>query len=73
MSAALAARQDISRASASMLASPWWQSLDPELTLAMADAKGTMMNDFVFVDEELRRNVQSSWSSSIYNHVVIRS
>ena len=32
------------------------------------------MNDlFVFVDEELRTNVQSSWSSSIYNRVVIRS
>ena len=74
MSAALAARRDISRASASMLASPWWQSLDPELTLAMADAKRTMMNDlFVFLDEELRRNVQSSWSGSIYNRVLIRS
>ena len=73
MSAAFAARQDTSRASSSMLASPWWQSLDPELTLAMADAKGMMMNDFVFVDEELRRNVQSSWGSSIYNRVLIRS
>ena len=39
MSAALAARRDISRAFASMLASPWWQSLDPELTLAMTDAR----------------------------------
>ena len=36
--------------------------------------KGTMMNAlFVFVDEELRRNVQSSWSSSIYNRVLICS
>ena len=35
--------------------------------------KGTMMNDlFIFVDEDLRRNVQSSWRSSIYNRVVIR-
>ena len=25
------------------------------------------------MDEESRRNVQSSWSSSIYNRVVIRS
>ena len=39
MPAAFAARRDISHASASMLASPWWQSLDPELTLAMADAR----------------------------------
>jgi len=39
MSAAFTVRRDISRASASMLASPWWQSLDPELTLAMADAR----------------------------------
>ena len=39
VAAALVARRDISRASASMLASPWWQSLDPELTLAMADAR----------------------------------
>ena len=36
--------------------------------------RGRMLNDlFVFVDEELRRNVQSSWSTSIYNRVVIRS
>ena len=36
--------------------------------------KGRMLNDlFVFVDEELRRNVQSSWHTSIYNRVLIRS
>ena len=36
--------------------------------------KGRMLNDlFVFVNEELRKNVQSSWHTSIYNRVLIRS
>ena len=36
--------------------------------------KGRMLNGlFVFVDEELRRNAQSSWHTSIYNRVLIRS
>ena len=46
----------------------------PKTHASHSRRKGTMMNDmFVFVDEELRRNVQSSWSSSIYNRVLIRS
>ena len=36
--------------------------------------KGRMVNDlFVFVDEELRRNVLSSWHTSICNRVLIHS
>ena len=48
----------------------------PKTHASHGGCKGTMMNDlFVFVDEELRRNVQSSWhsSTSIYNRVLVRS